>query len=314
MRTMAKTAPATPGQRGPAFRARHACALLLALAAAGCERYQTHETHGVFTLTTDMVADKLDWEGGNTHMTGVRLCSSVDGSCLEAERLRVDGPRPEGRRHHRISVHQTHDEPEDGVSERVSFHDAVTGGRLRCANCSDDFEALLGSFREDAIGGFTWGTTGDIGLAALPADPGRLRLVLVEFGTTTYRLTPLGEVPAAQFQHASVDTAPDDSGVAWYLCDALCTLYAHDREARTLTAYELPCDADDYLDIGWLGSKAYPQHYWSANTHTDTLCLAGGQPALPRGPGETWAPVRDDDPPHPTDAAALPAGRNVPLP
>lgn len=309
---MTMTIPANPARAHR--RLRVGLLLLLTLAATGCERYQVHERHGVFTLTAHMLRDKLDWEGGNTSLSLLRLCSSVDDTCIEGLDIRVGEPRPETRRHHRISVLHIPDEPgKDGAAGRLSFHDAVTGARLTCTDCSDDFEVKAAALRDYGIPQFIWGHTGDTGLAVFPAAAGEMRFVLVEFDATTYRVTPLGGGPAGLFQPASPEFGPDDGGVGWYVCDPACDLIAFDRQARTLTAHDLPCDDTTYLDIGWLGPKAYPQHYWSANTHTETLCLVDGRPALPRGPGETWAPIRDDDPPHPTDASALPPGRNIPL-
>ena len=283
------------------------CLLMVMLGLlTACRRYDDVERYGVFTLTRHMVVDRIDWEGGNTGMISATLCSQVDRRCEKADDFNVRQPVDKTRIHHRIAVF-LRDDSGDDFSRTLAFHDAETGVRLRCGNCVGDIEARIAGHDpvQDLWGDFTWGPTGATGIASFAEGADRIRLVLLEFDADGYRAVPLVDLPASTFDRGSIAIAPDDVGIGWYACDPQCTLFAFDRERRLLLATEVPCEYNSYLDIGWIGARAYAQHYWGASERN--MCFTtDGRPALPRGERPEWMGPRDGEPPIPETVEQLP--------
>ena len=262
------------------------------------------EQYGVFTLKTDLVANRLDWEGGNTSRLRSHLCSSVDGRCQTADGIRVSWARDPTRRHNRIAVWT-----EDGSQPSVlTFRDATTGAVLACTNCDAPLEPQVTTYAQDIYGRFEWSPSGAFGVAQFPVEPDRIRLVLLAFDDTGYRATTLGDWPTATLP-GTARFSPDESALGWYVCGSGCELFAYVQASRQVTATPVDCRYNSYLDIGWLGTRAYAEHYWG--TAPDQRCLTPeGRTALPRGAGDRLQ-ARDDDPPHPRSASELAPARLV---
>ena len=280
-----------------------AAGLLLA-GLAGCEFSTRVEQYGVFTLKTDMVANRLDWEGGNTSRLRSHLCSSLDGRCETADGIGVSWAPDETRQHDRIAVWTE----EGSRPRRLSFRDATTGAALACANCDTPLEPQISRYAQDVYGRFEWSPSGAFGLAQFPVEPGHIRLVLLSFDATGYRATTLGDW-ATHTLPGTARFSPDESALGWYVCDSRCELFAYARASRQLTATPVACPYNTYLDIGWLGARAYAEHYWGTSA-TDRCLTPDGRTALPRGAGDRLQ-ARDDDPPHPTSESDLPSARLV---
>lgn len=293
---------------------RFALSILLVSVATACmRRYDSVERHGVFVLTRHMVANKLDWEGGNTSLDSATLCSTVDGRCIEDADISVAEPFARTRRHHRLAVTREVDHDPNG-DRTVSFHDAVTGRTLPCRGCPPGFEASLRAYVPAAgdWGHFEWGPAGAAGVAMLPEAGGRTRLLLLAFDDDGYMIVPIAVVDDARVQ-GSMAIAPDDSGVAWYECEARCTLMTWRVAGRGLFATDVPCPYNSYLDVGWIGDHAYARQYWGTNRRE--MCRTDeGHPALPRGPipeRNPWITPEPLEPSPPATVAALPVATPV---
>lgn len=298
--------PVTVKDTPSSLYVRAAWLVIPCMALAGCETYTVVERYGVFTLSREMVANKLD---GTTSLYRIRLCSSVDSSCISADNISVDRPRAAAPQDARIAVWQTGKQTGNHVQRTLSFHDAVTGATLACNNCAGPLEPRVAAYAQDTYGRFDWSPTGAAGVAYFPHGADSTRIMLLEFDAAGYRVTSLGDWPTQRLKSRSLTFAPDDLALGWYVCGQTCDLMVYERASRQLTASDVPCPYNTYLDLGWLGSRAYPEHYWG--TSPDNRCLTpDGRTALPRGKGDTFQ-VREDDPAHPTSEDQLPPTRLI---
>lgn len=279
----------TTQRTGQAIRIAIAGFLSLALPlVAACHKFDHVEQHGVFTLKLHMRDSLLRWEGGTTWLASSSLCSSVDGQCIEAWDIQVQ-PSKYSPEHPRIMISTLPDR--DAKQPRTtSFRDASTGATLRCSNCTAGMESQI------SRSGAGWGSTQDIGVADLSLGNGLSRRLLLEFSGTNYRITDLGTWPEAQLGHG-ITFAPDDAGLAWYICDPHCTMHVFFRGDRSSMTIPVPpqCPDNGYLDVGWAHSRPFPQFYWGAMKQK--MCfLPDGRPALPRGaPPEGTSPLPAPD-------------------
>lgn len=256
----------------PPFRL--ALLLFVPLVVAGCEYWQEPQDLGVFRLTTYMVRNTLDWEGGNTYARKKTFCSRVSDFCLEDHDLHLS-PDPSSVAQRRWLLVRG-----DRKKEIAHFFDTTSGAELHCHDCAFP----LAEWLQDDLAYITWPPWGDF--AVMRAPEGSTELQLLTFSPQGFRARPLAAPGTANETAIDMRFSTDGRIVVWYQCPDNCTLHWYRIEEDRYEQAATPCKYNTYLNFGWRGDTPYPEMYWGT-TDRDMCFDAEGKPALPqeRRPG-----------------------------